>query len=62
MLGFTSRYNVNRLVHIEEFADVQQAMDRERQLKGWRRGKKIDLSEENNPGWHDLSAGSYPEE
>ena len=57
--GFTSKYNVNRLVHIEEFSDVQQAMDREYQIKGWNRGKKVDLIEEANSGWHDLSLGWY---
>lgn len=57
--GFTTRYNVNRLVHLEEFSDVYEAMDREEQIKSWRRSKKIDLIEESNPGWHDLSAGWY---
>ena len=60
--GFTSRYNVDRLVHIEDFAHVHDAMDRENEIKGWRRSKKIVLIEANNPGWNDLSAGWFPEE
>ncbi|CAN5614684.1 hypothetical protein BH23CHL2_BH23CHL2_12260 [soil metagenome] len=60
--SFSSRYNVDRLVHIDEFSDVDQAMDREREPKGWRRGKKIDLIEQYNPGWHDLTAGWFPQD
>ena len=53
--GFTKRYNVNRLVHIEATSDVRAALEREKELKRWRRSKKIDLIEKNNPGWKDLS-------
>lgn len=55
--GFTSRYNVTRLVYVEEFAHVDDTIARERQLKGWARGKKIRLIEAGNPGWDDLSVG-----
>lgn len=53
--GFTSRYNVNRLVHFEIFNEPQQAIAREKQIKGWLRRKKIALIEEHNPTWRDLS-------
>jgi len=53
--GFTKRYNVNRLVHIEATSDVRAALEREKELKRWRRSKKIDLIEKSNPGWKDLS-------
>jgi putative endonuclease len=43
--GFTSRYDVDRLLYGESFDDVLTAIDREKQLKGWRRSKKIALSE-----------------
>ncbi|MCG3148074.1 MAG: hypothetical protein PCFJNLEI_01516 [Verrucomicrobiae bacterium] len=54
--GFTAKYNVNRLVYFESFGDVREAIAREKQLKGWRREKKIALIEHENPTWQDLSA------
>ena len=53
--GFTYRYNVNRLVYFEVFNEPQQAIAREKQIKGWLRHKKIALIEEQNPTWCDLS-------
>ena len=53
--GFTSTYNVHRLVYFEEFVDVRNAIRREKQLKGWTRQKKIALFEQQNPKWIDLS-------
>ena len=53
--GFTKRYNVNRLVHFEATEDVRAALEREKELKMWRRSKKIALIEKENPGWRDLS-------
>ena len=53
--SFTARYNVNRLVHFEEFTDVREALVREKQIKGWRRSKKVALVEADNPQWKDLS-------
>jgi putative endonuclease len=53
--GFTSRYNINRLVHFEMFEDIAQAIAREKQLKGWVRRKKVLLIEGMNPEWKDLS-------
>ncbi|MCL5268871.1 MAG: GIY-YIG nuclease family protein [Bacteroidetes bacterium] len=52
--GFTSRYNVERLVYYEETNDVWVAINREKQLKRWRRDKKIALIEGVNAGWRDL--------
>ena len=57
--GFTSRYDVNRLVYIETFGDVKDAIAREKQIKSWRRSKKLDLIKEMNPKWEDLSEGWY---
>ena len=53
--GFTKRYNVNKLVYFEITSDVKSAIEREKQLKGWLRGKKIALIESQNPEWRDLS-------
>ena len=53
--GHTSKYNIDRLVHIEEFAHADDAIARERQLKGWSRQKKIDLVIRENPTWKDLA-------
>ena len=53
--GLTATYNVHRLVWFEEFADPATAISREKQLKGWRREKKIKLIESMNPTWEDLS-------
>lgn len=53
--GFASKYHCNRLVYWESFDDVLNAIDREKQLKGWRRSKKIALIESLNPRWQDLA-------
>src|SRR5438045_1614004 len=53
--GFTKRYNVNRLVHLEATGDVRAAIAREKVIKGWARSKKIVLIERENPGWRNLS-------
>ena len=52
--GFTRRHSVHRLVHIEPFADVRDALQRERRLKEWKRRWKLDLIEKTNPQWRDL--------
>lgn len=52
--GFTAKYNVHRLVYYEEHVSDTDAFNRERQLKGWLRQKKIDLIEMDNPEWNDL--------
>ena len=47
--GFTSKYNVNRLLHFEVFDDVNKASEREKQLKGWSHNKKLKLIQRKNP-------------
>jgi putative endonuclease len=53
--GFTARYRLWKLVHAEPFVYVRDAIAREKQLKGWKRDRKIALIESNNPGWSELS-------
>ena len=53
--SFTARYAVTRLVYLEEFTDVNQAIAREKQLKRWRREKKVWLIERANADWEDLA-------
>ena len=53
--GFTSKYNLTKLVFFEETHDVKAAIAREKQIKGWLRKKKIELIESRNPDWNDLS-------
>lgn len=57
--GFSDDYNAVRLVYWESFDDVRNAIDREKQLKRWRREKKIWLVERLNPDWKDLAAEWY---
>ena len=57
--GFTKRYNITRLVYYEFTHDVNAAIAREKQIKGWRRSKKIALIESLNSLWEDLSEGWY---
>jgi putative endonuclease len=53
--GFTAKYNIDRLVYYEATQDVNAAISREKQIKGWLRAKKIVLIESVNPDWRDLS-------
>jgi len=53
--GFTSRNAIDRLVYAEETDDVAAAIEREKQIKRWRRSKKVALIESANPKWRDLS-------
>ena len=57
--GFTRKYNISKLVYYEETNDVHVAINREKEIKGWLRVKKIALIESTNPGWNDLSLGWY---
>lgn len=52
--GFTRRYHVTQLVYFESCGEVLDAIAREKQIKGWRRSKKIALIESLNPQWIDL--------
>ena len=53
--GFTQQYNVNRLVWFEEHGTAISAILRKKEIKGWRRSKKVALIEEKNEWWDDLS-------
>jgi putative endonuclease len=52
--SFTSRYNIDRLVHAESFAEARDAIAREKQIKGWVRSRKLALITDTNPHWRDL--------
>ena len=52
---FCNRYNLDRLVFFEIYPTPREAIAREKQLKGWRREKKVALIQSMNPGWRDLS-------
>ena len=58
--GFTAKYGVDRLVWFEFFEDARLAIQREKQIKEWRRAWKIALIEEKNPDWRDLSREIIP--
>ncbi|WP_372917526.1 GIY-YIG nuclease family protein [Sandarakinorhabdus sp.] len=55
--GFTSRYDVKRIVWNEAYPDIADAIRREKAMKFWKREWKIRLIEEHNPLWHDLAVG-----
>jgi putative endonuclease len=57
--GFTSKYNIKKLVYFEGGGNINEAIYREKQIKGWVRLRKIALIEEVNPGWKDLSDGWF---
>jgi putative endonuclease len=52
--GFTQTYRLDKLVYYEMTSDVRSAIAREKQIKGWRREKKLALIESLNPTWRDL--------
>ena len=53
--GYSKRYNLTKLVYYEEFSAPQQAIAREKQLKGWLRQRKDELIESQNPYWRDVA-------
>ena len=53
--GFTAQYFIDRLVYVEMTFDPRSAIAREKQLKGWRRSRKVELIARDNPAWNDLS-------
>ena len=55
MPGFTSNYKIDQLIYFEAFEDINTAIAREKQIKGWLRSKKLALIETSNPDWCDLS-------
>ena len=58
--GFTKRYHLKKLVYYEETTDVLSAIQREKQIKGWLRNRKLALIEAENPSWNDLSEEWFP--
>jgi len=52
--SYTARYNVERLVYFEVTSDIESAIAREKQIKGWNRKRKDKLVESKNPNWEDL--------
>ena len=59
--GFTKRYAVTRLVYFEDTDNANEAIAREKEIKGWRRSKKVALIESINPKWKDLSGDWFEE-
>lgn len=59
--GFTKQYKIFRLVHFEEFGDIRMAIEREKEIKGWRREKKVRLIERGNRTWEDLAEELWPD-
>jgi putative endonuclease len=57
--GFTGRYNIDTLVYVESFRNAFSGIAREKQIKRWRRDKKLRLIAQDNPDWRDLSDGWY---
>ena len=55
--SFSARYKVHKLVYFEQTTDVRAALEREKQIKSWKRAKKNQLVESVNPAWRDM----YPE-
>lgn len=55
--GFAEKYRINRLVYFEAFQYVRDAIAREKEIKGWRRSRKVALIEAGNPTWADLAEG-----
>jgi putative endonuclease len=57
--GFASKYQLNRLLWFESCPDVTAAIAREKQIKGWLRGRKVSLINSLNPAWKDLAADCF---
>jgi putative endonuclease len=53
--GFTQKYNVKKIVYFETTENIQNAIEREKQIKGWTRQKKNQLINDTNAAWNDLS-------
>ncbi len=54
MAEFTEKYNVSKLVYVEEFDNINEALHREKCIKKWNRKWKLRIIEEQNPDWNDL--------
>jgi putative endonuclease len=60
--GFTSKYRLDRLLYFEEYSDIGAAIEREKQIKAWRREKKVTPIESVNSKWRDLSLDWHSDE
>ena len=58
--SFTAKYNIDRVVYYETFMDINAAISREKQLKGWRRSKKEALIDSVNPNWREGESSWIP--
>jgi putative endonuclease len=58
---FTTKYRCYRLVYFEQFTSVEAAISREKEIKGWRRQRRTNSSNQKIPSWKDLAADWYPE-
>ena len=59
MPGFTDKYNIDRLLYVETTGDASSAINREKQIKVWKREKKVALIDSINSAWNDLSEDWY---
>lgn len=57
--GFTKDYSLDKLIYIENYSDVNEAIKREKQIKAWKRSWKIQLIEKQNPSWIDFSKNLF---
>ena len=55
--SFTRKYRMNKLLYFEQTGDIMSAIEREKQIKGWRRSRKLDLIKSQNRRWIDLERG-----
>ncbi len=54
---FTRKYRMNKLLYFEQTGDILSAIEREKQIKGWRRSRKLEMIKSQNPRWIDLARG-----
>lgn len=57
--SFTAKYNINKIVYYEIYGEIYCAIQREKEIKGWKRNKKMQLIREFNPKWEDLLQDIY---
>ncbi len=55
--SFTRKYRMNKLLYFQQTGDILSAIEREKQIKGWRRSRKLELIKSQNPRWIDLARG-----
>jgi putative endonuclease len=57
--SFTAKYNINKVIYYETFTDIYNAIAREKQIKGWKRVKKLELIKSINPEWKNIIEESW---